>query len=121
MATKKKVSKSFLNRVHALTQKDVSHSFIIASLLFNVLFFAGVFVVTSTDTFDAGMLNLVNRRFCQNTKSLNERIEQLGEEKAIEDWHIACISKEFKPYYKEAVSKFRASTTPSKTDKSDTY
>ncbi len=52
---------------------------------------------------------MVNRRYCENTKSLNERIEKLGRKKAVEDWHIACISEDFKPFYKEAIDKFRAS------------
>src|SRR5688572_24168475 len=111
MATNKKsskTSKSFIRKVHELSQKDIARSTIIASLLFNVLFFAAIFVITSTDSFDSRLLNIVNERYCQNKKSLSDRVEKLGKERAIEDWHIACISKDFKPYYQEAIDKFRA-------------
>lgn len=110
---KKKSNKRFLKRVHDLTQKDISRSIIIASLLFNVLFFAAIFVITSTDAFDNRLLSMANRRYCQNAKELNQRIEKVGKEKAVEDWHVVCVSDEFRPYYKEAIDKFRANISHS--------
>lgn len=110
MATKKKTpSKKFSQKVHKIVQTDMFKSVAIASVLLNILFLVSIFVLTSTSTFDRQLYTGARERYCQNVDAVRERAEELGSERAaVEEWQVDCIGKDFKPFYKEAVDKYRA-------------
>lgn len=111
MAKAKKTThnKSWWRRVHSIVHADVFKSVAIASLLLNVLFLVSVFVFTSTDTFDRRFYNMSREKYCKNYEGVIERAKELNDEqKALDEWRITCVSSEFKPFYQEAVEKFRA-------------
>ncbi len=100
----------------ALTQKarkivrgDITRSIAITSLLLNVLFLVSIFVVTSTDTFDRRVYTSARERYCANKEATEERAKELGDgSAAIREREIDCVGPNFKPFYKEAVDKYRA-------------
>lgn len=115
MATKKKspkkISKGFLSKVHRAVQEDVVKSLAIASILLNVLFLVCAVVLTSSNIFDRSAFNYAQSNYCKNIANVEARAEELGNEKeAINEWQISCIGKDFQPFYKEAVDKYRAQT-----------
>lgn len=109
MATVKKTSKSAAKRVKQMVTSDVFRSVAIVSIAFNILFLASIFVLTSTDTFDRRFYNAARDQYCQNVDGVRERASELSSEKAaVKEWQVTCVSKEFKPYYNEALEKFNA-------------
>jgi len=116
MTTKKRTSKSkpasnkrFLLKVHHAVKEDVIKSTAIASVLLNILFLVTVVVVSSTNIFSRGIYNYTQDKYCSNIEGIKERAEELGNENAaIDEWQISCVGKDFKPFYKEAVDKYRA-------------
>jgi hypothetical protein len=113
MATKKKspkkISKGFLSKVHRAVQEDVVKSLAIASILLNVSFLVCAVVLTSSNIFDRSAFNYAQSNYCKNISNVEARAEELGNEKeAINEWQISCVGKDFQPFYKEAVDKYRA-------------
>lgn len=116
MATKKKSpkgkkvsNKKFLAKVHHAVQEDVVKSLAIASVLLNVLFLVSIIVLTSTNVFDRGLYTYAQENYCKNIDGVRQRAEKLGSEKAaIDEWQVTCVGKNFEPFYKEAVDKYRA-------------
>ncbi len=110
MATSKKTQgKRFTQKVHKIIQGDVFKSIAVASVLFNILFFATIFVLTSTDTFDRKLYSSAKDRYCQNVSAAKARAQQLGSEKmALKELQIDCVGKDFRPFYNEAIEKFNA-------------
>jgi hypothetical protein len=112
MAKKNKSSQRngrFLRKVHQLTETDIFTSIAIVSLLLNILFFASIFVLSSTDTFDRGLYKTVKSQYCNNLVGLENRAIELGSENdALQEWRIECRTSEFQPYFDEAVEKFNA-------------
>ncbi len=112
MAQKKSTSSKngrFLRKVHKITETDIFTSIAIVSILLNVLFFASVLVLTSTDTFDDSIYQFVESRYCSNISAVEQRAVELGSEtEALREWHINCTTSEFEPYFNEAVEKFDA-------------
>ena len=110
MATaKKRPTKGFKNRVMRVVESDVFTAIAISSVILNVLFFASIYVLTSTDTFDRRFYESARTRYCQNVDGVINRADELGNEKeAVKEWQVTCISKEFRPFYKEALDKFNA-------------
>ena len=112
MAKKKLTSTKngrFLKKVHQLTEKDIFTSFAIASILLNILFFATIIVLTSTNTFDMSMYKAVRSQYCQNINGVKVRAQKLGsDEDAIIEWHVVCQSDDFQPFLKEAIEKYKA-------------
>lgn len=110
MATKKKTTgKKFSQKVHKIVQTDVFKSIAIASVLLNILFLVAIFVLTSTNTFDRKLYTASRDRYCENIEAVRSRAKELGSEKAaVKEWQIDCIGKDFKPFYKEALDKYRA-------------
>ena len=102
----------------ALTQKarkimrgDVTRSVAITSILLNVLFLISIFVITSTDTFDRRVYISARDRYCANNVATEERAQELGDSSAaVRERQIDCIGPDFRPFYKEAVDKYRAQT-----------
>lgn len=111
MATKKKSSKSYLKRVHRIMESDLFKSLAITSILFNLLFLVGIFVLTSNDTFDRGLYLATRDKYCSNLDGVRDRAEELGDENAaIREWQVSCEGKDFKPYFNEAIEKYKAQT-----------
>lgn len=109
MATKKKSSKKFSQKVQNIIKADISRSLAITSILLNVLFLVSILVITSTDTFDRKLFVSSQDRYCSNAAGVQKRVEELGsKEAAAQEWQIDCVGQDFYPYYKEAVDKFRA-------------
>ena len=110
MATaKKRPTKGFKNRVMQVVESDVFTAIAISSVVLNILFFASIYVLTSTDTFDRKFYESARTRYCQNVDGVVNRANELGsEKKAVKEWQVVCLSKEFKPFYKEALDKFNA-------------
>lgn len=106
-SSKKKISQ----KVQKIVQTDVFKSVAIASVLLNILFFVTIIVFTSTNTFDRKLYLSAQDRYCDNIDGVKDRAEQLGSTQAAEqEWQIDCIGKQFKPFYSEALDKFRASS-----------
>jgi hypothetical protein len=106
---KKKSNKRFSQKVHKIVKSDLFTSIAIASVILNILFLTGVFVLTSDNTFDRDLYTNVRGRYCRNIDGVVERAKELGsEEKALKEWQVVCVSKEFSPYYQEAIEKFEA-------------
>lgn len=116
MTTKKKSTKvkpssnkRFLSKVHHAVKEDVVKSIAIASVLLNVLALVTVIVLTSTNTFSRGIFIYTQDKYCSNIEGIKNRATELGNENAaIDEWQISCVGKDFKPFYKEAVDKYRA-------------
>ena len=90
-------------------ESDIFRSIAIVSVLLNILFLTGVYVLTSTDTFNRNFYNSSRANYCANVDGVKERAKELASEKsAVREWQITCVSKEFKPFYDEAVAKFNA-------------
>lgn len=105
----KKPGKKLSKKVKKIVNSDVFTSIAIVSLLLNVLFLVSLFVLTSTDTFNKDLYSGVKNKYCSNIQGIRERAEELGsEDKAVREWQVDCVSKEFKPYFDEAVKKFNA-------------
>ncbi len=109
MAKAKAHNKKWWHRVHQVVHTDVFKSIAIASFLLNVLFLVCIFVFTSTGSFDRSVYKAAQNRYCKNVEGVEQRAEELNnEQKALDEWRVTCVSKEFQPYYKEAVDKFNA-------------
>lgn len=105
----KKSGKSFSQKVNKIVKSDVFTSVAILSILLNVLLLAGVFVLTSNDTYDRELYENVKSKYCQNIDGLVQRSEELGSSKAaLKEWKVTCVSNEFAPFYQEALKKFEA-------------
>jgi hypothetical protein len=113
MATKKKTtSKKISNKVTQIVQTDIFRSIAIASVLLNILFLITIVVLTSTATFDRRLYNSARERYCDNTEVLASRAKELGSEKsAAMERQVDCIGKDFKPFYKEALDKYKAQSS----------
>lgn len=109
MVKKKKVSKSVSAKVKKATKSDLFTSVAIASVLLNILFLVSVLVLTSTNSFDRKFYQTSRAKYCENLQAVEDRAVELGDDKAaIEEWQTDCIGKDFKPFYDEAVEKYRA-------------
>ncbi len=110
MSTKKKTpSKSFQARVTKIVEGDIFKSVAIASVLLNILFLVSIFVLTSTSTFDRRFFVSAQNKYCQNVDGIKARAKELGsDKKALQEWEISCVGKDFQPYYNEAVQKYEA-------------
>jgi hypothetical protein len=114
MATKKKTtSKKISNKVQQIIQTDVFKSIAIASVLLNVLFLVTVVVLTNvltnTSTFDRKLYISARERYCDNSEVLKSRSEELGSKKAaLMERQVDCNGKDFSPFYKEALEKYKA-------------
>lgn len=109
MATKKKSTKGFKDRVMHVVESDLFTAVAISSVVLNILFMASVFVLTSTDTFNRKFYESSRSKYCNNVEGVIQRSEELGDEKeAVKEWQVTCVSKEFLPFYKEALDKFNA-------------
>lgn len=107
--TKKKPAKGFKNRVRQVVESDMFTAIAISSVTLNLLFLASIFVLTSTDTFDRRFYVSSRSKYCQNVDGVIDRAKELGNEKeAVKEWQVTCISKEFSPFYTEALDKFNA-------------
>lgn len=105
----KSKSKSASRKIKQIVNSDIFRSVAIVSIVFNVLFLASIFVLTGTDAFDRSVYNSVYNHYCQNVDGVRARATELSSEKAaVKEWQITCVSKEFQPYYKEAIEKFNA-------------
>ncbi len=99
----------FLKRVHKMTESDIFASIAIASILLNVFFLISVFVLSNRSTYDTSLYSSVKSRYCKNINGVIDRAESIGNEKdAVDEWKVNCLSKDFKPFFNEAVEKFRA-------------
>lgn len=112
MATKKKTSpKKITQKVQAIVQADIFKSVAVASVLLNVLFLITIIVLTSSSTFDHKLYNSARERYCNNSESLKNRADELGNKQAAaEERQVDCVGKDFRPFYNEAIDKFRAQT-----------
>jgi hypothetical protein len=109
MATTKKTSKKVAQKVRAIVQADVFKSIATASVLLNILFLVTVVVLTSSSTFDHKLYTSARERYCNNAGALKSRAHDLGDANAAAtEWQINCISKNFEPFYNEAIEKFEA-------------
>ena len=100
----------FLTRVHKITETDIFASIAIASILINVFFLVSVFVLSSRSTYDTSVYNSVKTRYCKNIDGVSKRAEAIGNQKdAVDEWKVNCLNDDFKPFFNEAVEKFRAS------------
>ena len=107
--TKKSQNKKLKQKVLKMVQSDIFKSVAIASVLLNILFFVSLVVVTSTSTFDRELFLSAQERYCNNVEGVRDRAEELGSEQAaVDEWQIDCVGKDFKPFYQEAVDKYRA-------------
>lgn len=105
----KKSSKRLSAKVKKAVKSDVFTSVAILSILLNVLLLVSVFVLTTNDTYDTKLYNSVRARYCKNVDGVIKRAEELGDsDKALQEWKVNCVSKEFAPYYQEAIKKFQA-------------
>lgn len=112
MVKKASTKKRFSQKVQNMTKKDIVTSVAVASVLLNILFLVTVLVLTNTDTFSRGVYTSAREQYCKNTAGLKDRAEKIGStELAVEERNIDCISKDFLPYYNEAVEKYRAQTS----------
>ncbi len=106
-----KSSKKLSQKAKKIIKSDLFTSIAIVSLVLNVFLLAGLYVLTSADTFDREVYLNVKERYCKNPDAVIDRGKELGSnEKALQEWQVSCISKEFLPYYKEALQKFEASS-----------
>jgi|GEM_PF-3886253 len=97
-------------KVRKLVQSDVIKSIAIASVLLNVLFFATLIVFSSTSTFDRQLYTSVHSKYCENSSALTVRSKELGDAgEALNERQVDCIGKDFAPFYKEALDKYKAS------------
>lgn len=104
-----KSSKKISKKVRKMVQSDAFTSIAIVSILLNILFLVTIFVLSSTNSFGRGVYTTVRDRYCNNVEGVIERAEELGDEStAVREWQITCVSDEFKPYYTEALKKFKA-------------
>lgn len=109
MATKKKSSSGFKNKVMKVVESDLFTALAITSVALNILFLASVFVLTSTDTFDRKFYESSRSRYCNNVDGVRQRASELNSEKeAVKEWQVTCVSEEFSPFYEEAIDKFNA-------------
>lgn len=109
MATKKKNSRSLSKKAQLIVKNDVVKSVAIASVLLNILFLVSIFVITSTDTFNRKVYVAARERYCNNSAAVKERATELGDETiALQERDVDCIGTNFKPFYQEAIDKFRA-------------
>lgn len=110
MATKKKSSgKRFQQQVRKMVHGDLFTSIAVVSILLNILFLVSFLVLTSSDTFDKRFFQSAQNRYCNNISGLEQRAQELGDDKkALQEWEVDCIGKDFKPFYKEALDKYRA-------------
>ncbi len=113
MATKKKTtSKKISQKVRAIVQADMFKSIAVASVLLNILFLVTIVVLTSSSTFDHKLYSSARERYCNNSESLKNRANELGNtEAAIEERQVDCVGEDFRPFYNEAIDKFRAQTS----------
>lgn len=101
--------KTFRKNVTKLMESDIFRSVAIVSVVLNILFLTGIFVLTSTDTFNRNFYNSSREKYCANIEGVKQRAEELASEKAaVREWQVTCVSKDFKPFYDEAVAKFNA-------------
>ena len=108
--SKKTQKKGSSKKVSKLVRSDVVKSVAIASVLLNVLFFATILVLSSTNTFDRRLYTSVHSKYCQNSSALSERSKELGNAgEALNERQVDCIGKDFAPFYKEALDKYKAS------------
>lgn len=90
-------------------ESDIFRSIAVASVILNIFFLTGVYVLTSTDTFNRNFYLSSRDKYCTNVDGVKERAVELASEKtAVKEWQVTCTSKEFKPFYDEAVAKFNA-------------
>lgn len=109
MATNKKSQKKLSKKVQKIVKGDVTKSVAIASVLLNILFLVSIFVITATDAFDRRVYVSSKARYCQNQASIQERAAVLGSESAaLQEREVDCIGSTFKPFYKEALEKYKA-------------
>lgn len=109
MVKKKSSPRKISQKVQKIVKGDVVKSVAIASILLNVLFLVSLFVLTATDTFDRRVYVGARSRYCDNHSSIKERAKALGSEKAaLQEREIDCIGENFKPFYQEALDKYRA-------------
>lgn len=102
-------SKSFKKRVNRVVESDMFKSIAAASVLLNILFFVCIFVLSSTSTFDHHFFQSARTKYCQNIDGVKSRALELGsDKKALQEWEINCIGKDFRPYFNEAVQKYEA-------------
>jgi hypothetical protein len=107
----KKSGKRFTNKVHKVVKSDIFTSVAILSIVLNMFLLAGVFVLTSADTYDRSLYESVRVKYCKNVDGVVERSKELGSSAdALKEWKVTCLSDEFAPFYKEALKKFEAST-----------
>ena len=105
----KKSSKKLSAKVNKIVKSDVFTSIAILSLALNVFLLVAVFVLTNPDTYNRNVFNGVRAQYCKNINGVIERAEELGDsDAALKEWKVTCVSKEFAPYYNEAVKKFNA-------------
>lgn len=106
---KKKTNKRFTQKVHKVVKSDLFTSVAIASLLLNIFFVVGLVVLTNPDTYNREVYENVRARYCKNIDGLVDDAEETGNgAQVLAQWKITCVSKEFLPYYKEALKKFNA-------------
>ena len=112
MATSKKTQgKKFTQKVHKIVQSDIFKSLAVTSVLLNILFLITLFVLGSTNTFDHRLYSSAKEKYCQNIEGFKQRAKELGSEKAaVNEFQINCIGSDFRPFYNEAIEKFKAQT-----------
>lgn len=109
---KKSTKKRFTDKVHDLTKKDVLSSVAVVSIALNVLFLAAILVLTSTGTFSREIYTATRDQYCKNKSALKDRAEKIGDRKlALQERTVDCIGEGFKPFYEEAVEKYRAQSS----------
>ncbi len=106
----KKSPKKLSNKVTSIVKSDVFTSIAIVSIVLNVLLLVGLFVLTTSNTYDTAVFTSVRSRYCKNIDGVVKRAEELGSSQAaLQEWKVNCVAKEFAPYYQEAIQKFEAS------------
>lgn len=107
--SKKTPSKAFTKKVQNIVKGDVVKSVAIASVLLNVLFLVSIVVLTSTNAFDHHFYNAARNHYCANSSAVKDLTEELGNEEAAKaQFEVDCVGKDFLPFYKEALQKFKA-------------
>lgn len=109
MAKKTTKKLRITEKVHSVVKSNIFMSIAIASLAFNIFLFVTLFVLSDSNVFDRKAYSAVRNKYCANVEGVVQRANELGSDsEALREWQITCVSKDFRPFYKEAIQKFEA-------------
>ena len=103
------MAKKLTKKAAKLLRTDVLVSVALASLLFNVFFFVGVLVFSSTNQLDRNMYDIAFSNLCDKnyTENLNELMEQSDVPELTKlKFEAQCFQGDFVRYYQNALEAY---------------